>query len=112
MGKLWISWMSSDQHEYTKGGNMKKPSLSLISSWLQTAWDEIPIDMVKKSFLKTGISNKMDGSEDDELWLEAEEEESEDEDKAPNWATDEKMTQEEWEKLFGSSDDDESFEGF
>ena len=68
--------------------------------------------MVKKSFLKTGISNKMDGSEDDELWLKAEEEKSEDEDEAPNWATDEKMTQEEWEKLFESSDDDKSLDGF
>ena len=27
-----------------------------------------PCDMVKKSFLKTGISNSMDGTEDDNLW--------------------------------------------
>ena len=36
--------------------------------WVREAWDEIPCDMVKKSFLKCGITNQMDGSEDDCLY--------------------------------------------
>ena len=31
-------------------------------------WEDIPEDMVKKSCLKTSISNYLDGTEDDELW--------------------------------------------
>lgn len=70
MRQKWMDWMASGQQQMTKGGNLKRPSLSLVTSWVKSAWDEIPSEMVVKSFLKTGISNKMDGTEDDELWNE------------------------------------------
>ena len=54
--------------ENGKGGNIKKPSISLVLSWVTSVWEDIPEDMVKKSFLKTGISNDLDGTEDDKLW--------------------------------------------
>ena len=104
--------------ELTKGGNLKKPSISLVTSWVKSAWDEIPAEMVVKSFLKTGISNSMDGTQDDELWTESQEDDSEEDDTEEDdtylagWDTDEKITQEEWEDLFGKSDDEEEFEGF
>jgi len=34
---------------------------------VKSAWDDIPADIVKKSFLKTGIANALDGSGDDQL---------------------------------------------
>ena len=40
----------------------------------QGRWEDIPQEMVKKSLLKTGISNNLDGSEDDILQEESEEE--------------------------------------
>ena len=116
--KRWMTWMASDDKELTKGGNLKKPSISLVTSWVKSAWDEIPADMVVKSFLKTGISNSMDGTQDDELWTESQEDDSEEDDTEEDdtylagWDTDEKITQEEWEDLFGKSDDEEEFEGF
>ena len=116
--KRWMTWMASDDKELTKGGNLKKPSISLVTSWVKSAWDEIPAEMVVKSFLKTGISNSMDGTQDDELWTESQEDDSEEDDTEEDdtylagWDTDEKITQEEWEDLFGKSDDEEEFEGF
>ena len=50
---------------------------------------------MKKSFLKTAISNSMDGTEDDHLWQDS----------------GERIIIQEWEDLFGESDD-EDFEGF
>ena len=92
--------MASDDKELTKGGNLKKPSISLVTSRVKSAWDEIPAEMVVKSFLKTGISNSMDGTQDDEIWTETQEDEEDDTEEddtyLPGWDTDEKITQEEW----------------
>ncbi|CAM1322496.1 Uncharacterised protein r2_g3099 [Pycnogonum litorale] len=105
-------WMSTEEKELTKGGNLKKPGLSLVTSWVKTAWEDLPAEMVVKSFLKTGIANKMDGTEDDHLWQDEQEQEEDKEEATPAaWDTDEKLTQEEWEELFGKSDDEE-FDGF
>ena len=46
-------------HELTKGGNLKRSSLSMVTIWVKEAWESIPAEIVKKSFLKTGISNMM-----------------------------------------------------
>ena len=40
----------------------------MVTTWLKEAWEDIPAEMVKKSFLKTEITNSMDGTEDDRLW--------------------------------------------
>ena len=68
----------------------------------------IPAEMVKKSFLKTGISNSMDVTEYDHLWQDLGESLSSEEEPEETWDTDE---QQEWGDLFGESDD-EDFEGF
>ena len=63
-----MGWICTDDNEFTKGGNLQRPSLSMVTSWVKEAWKDIPAEMVKKSFLKTGISNSMDVTEDDHLW--------------------------------------------
>lgn len=110
----WITWMKSDDKELTAKGNLKKPGLSLVTSWVKTSWEDIPKEMIIKSFLKTGISNKMDGTEDDLLWnSDSEESEETGETDVPaNWDTDETLTREEWEQLFSVSDDESDFEAF
>ena len=42
-----------------------------------TAWNKIDIEIIKKSFKKCGISNALDGTEDDMLWQEPESQELE-----------------------------------
>ena len=56
MRQKWMAWMCTDDKELTKGGNLKRPRLSMVITWIKGAWEDIPAEMVKKSFLKTGIS--------------------------------------------------------
>ena len=43
-------------------------STSHLNKWVKEAWSEIALDIVVRSFKKCGISNAMDGTEDDMLW--------------------------------------------
>ena len=55
-------WMGLDvyrRHEMSKGGNLKRSSPSMVTTWVNEAWENIPAEMMKKSFPKTGISNMM-----------------------------------------------------
>ena len=47
---------------------MKIPSRQNVIDWMSTAWDSIDADIIIRSFLRCGISNAVDGSEDDEIW--------------------------------------------
>ena len=61
--------------------------------------------MRSQSFLKTGISNRMDGTEDDLLWDSKSGSEEEVESDVPaDWDTDLDITQTEIEQLFDESD--------
>ena len=75
------------------------------------------VHVVRNSFLKTGISNHLDRSEDNYLWNKCGKEEGEKEDVdeyiLPLRDTDKDVPQEQWEELFVNSDEDENdFEGF
>ena len=63
-----MAGMCTNDKELTKGGNLKRPSQSMVTAWVREAWEYIPAEMVKKSFMKTGISNSMDETVDDHLW--------------------------------------------
>jgi hypothetical protein len=109
--------MASDNVEKTSGGNLKKPSLATVTGWVKDAWKAIPDSMISRAFLKTGISNHLDGTQDDILWeedlLQTSDQESEDDDDQAGWDTD-VLTEAEYLLLFGESDDDDEpdFEGF
>lgn len=38
------------------------------TSWIAAAWDDIPAELVVKSFRKCCISNALDGTDDHALW--------------------------------------------
>ena len=62
---LWSEWIAGDtDHEFTKGGNLKKPSISLWCQWVLKVWERIDTAIVRKSFKKCCISNALDGTED------------------------------------------------
>ena len=58
------------EHTFTKGGNMRKVDMPTICQWIVDAWKELPIKTVVKGFKKCSISNILDGTEDDILWME------------------------------------------
>ena len=47
-----------------KEGNRRAPSKIVMLKWVKQAWDAISPDIIRKSFKKCGISNTIDGSED------------------------------------------------
>ena len=67
--------------------------------------------MVERSFKKCGISNALDGTEDDLVW-EEEEDSSQVEEEPDCDVHDDRITPEQWQELFGESDDEEEFHGF
>ena len=51
--------------EYTLSERIKKPSYSLVTNWVKDSWDTIDPNMIKQLFKCCGISNDINGLEDD-----------------------------------------------
>ena len=96
------------------GRKCEEPSLTTLTCWVLEAWRGLPEEMVTQSFKKCGISNSINGTEDDILWEEEAnpEQESEDDESEDKDVYDDKLTEEQWRSLFGESDDEDEFEGF
>ena len=92
----------------TPEGNAKAPSLVLDE------WRGLPEEMVARSFKKCGISNSIDGTEDDILWEEDAnpEQESENGDSEDKDVYDTQLTEEKWQSLFRESDDQDDLGDF
>lgn len=75
--KHWEQWMTSGQHSYTKGGNMRKASYEEVAKWVSEAWKEIPLSIIQSGFSRANIistpeNGKPDESSSDESGEEAE----------------------------------------
>ena len=68
--RKYLAWMTSGPFEFTPAGKKKAPSRNLVLRWIKEAWAEIPQEMVIKSFKTCGISNALDGTEDDVVYSE------------------------------------------
>ena len=66
--RQYLSWMTTGPFEFTPAGKKKAPSRNLVLKWVKQSWAEIPAEMVRKSFKTCGISNALDGTEDDEVY--------------------------------------------
>ena len=66
----YLAWMISGPFDDTPDGKKKAPSRNLVLHWVHEAWRKIPVEMVAKSFKTCGISNSLDGTEEDELYTE------------------------------------------
>ena len=92
----------------------------MICNWIKEAWEEIPEELIRKSFLKCSITNSMDGTEDDILWQD--EEDAADDKQLPeddgellyadrNEVAAAKIDEASYMELFGDSDVESEFEG-
>ena len=110
-----MQWMINGEKTFTSAGNMRAASLTIVCEWVKDTWQNIPSEMVVRSFKKCGISNAMDGTEDDMLWEDGEIARVDDNDEAaveePD-IYDNRLTAEQHLELFGESDDEEEFLGF
>ena len=67
VSRVYEDWMANGNKEKTPSGKVRRPFLELMCSWIIQSWTLITRDIISKSFKKTGISNALDGSEDDIL---------------------------------------------
>ena len=105
--------MIEGQKSFTPTGNMRAASLPTLCLWVLDSWRSLPVEMVARSFKKCSISNSMDGTEDEILWEETEDISTtpvDDKDEDEGVYADH-LIPEEWQNLFGDSDD-ENFAGF
>ena len=73
MPRKWQEWMLSGEHTLTASGRKRKVELDVICTWIKEAWDKIPQQLIRKSFLKCSIMNALDGSKGNFLWQDEEE---------------------------------------
>lgn len=119
MRHKWNTWMVEGTKHLTKQGNLKRPELTTVCQWVVDSWNEIPSDMVMRSFLKCGISNSLDGMQDDELFSEFIGDHQESACESEDLTTseydagiyDDCVSESQFNQLFGESDD-EDFDGF
>lgn len=60
-------WMMMGDHEKTKAGNLKAPPMEVYLQWIVDAWKALPKNLIEKSFKTCGITNDMNGLEDDQI---------------------------------------------
>ena len=61
--RKYLAWMTLGPFEFTPAWKKKASSRNLVLWWIKEVWAEIP--KVIKSFKTCGISNALDGTEDD-----------------------------------------------
>ena len=106
--------MINGPRETTQKGNLKRPSLSTVCEWVVKSWSEIPAEIVAKSFLKCGISNSMDGTDNDFLFedFSIEKCDAESCDSDASFVYGDGLSDEQISELFRSDDEESDFEGF
>jgi hypothetical protein len=58
--------MATGEHEFTTR-KIKQPDIEQLCEWIRETWACISPALIEKSFKNCGISNKLDGTEDDYL---------------------------------------------
>nr|XP_032822228.1 pogo transposable element with KRAB domain [Petromyzon marinus] len=66
----WAAWMRRENPAVTASGKVKRAGVPEVCAFVKEAWDEISSEVIVKGFLKAGISNALDGSQDEELFSE------------------------------------------
>jgi hypothetical protein len=59
--------MMYGERETTRGGNPRPPPVETYLQWIWDAWDSLPKELIEASFKTCGITNAIDGSEDDSI---------------------------------------------
>ena len=67
MRRKYLNWMMTGPFKFTPAGKKKALSRSLVLRWVKQLWEEIPEEMVRRSFKTCRISNVLNGTEDDAI---------------------------------------------
>ena len=64
--------MQSAGNDFTPTGRVKEASIDQVCDWILRSWKGDKKEVVVKSFKKCGISNAVDGTENDEIYQDEE----------------------------------------
>ena len=76
--ELYDEWLFNGPVSTTKAGNRRPPEKTLVLRWIKEAWGKVTPEIIRKSFLKTGIANSLDGTQDDLLFAASDDSDDED----------------------------------
>ncbi|GBC08015.1 hypothetical protein RclHR1_07860009 [Rhizophagus clarus] len=69
----WYHWMNNGGAGYTPAGNLRRAKISEVCGWVKRSWNNVSEEIIIRAFKKCGISNALDGTEDDEIYREIDE---------------------------------------
>ena len=72
--EITSAWMVNSPFTYTPSRKKQAPSKEIVLRWIDQAWRQIPVDLTMRSVMSCGISNALDGTENDAVWDDKEEE--------------------------------------
>ena len=64
-GKEQWQYFTSAGAMKTKSGNFSMPSILTVCGWIRRALDRVKPELIRRAFLKAGVTNALDGTEDD-----------------------------------------------
>ena len=65
---IYDSWLADPAgHQYTRGGNLKHLSRTLLCQWVKSSWEAAPTQMVKDSFITCTITTSTNGNDDNRI---------------------------------------------
>lgn len=65
--QFYNDWMVHGEKSFTKGNNMRAPTIDDYLQWVVDAWEQLPKQLIVDSFKGCGLTTALDGSEDDEI---------------------------------------------
>ena len=69
MRSCYETWLAEPAcNKYTRGGNSKPLSRSLLCKWVKSCWESVPTEMAKESFLSCAITTSTDSSDDHNIY--------------------------------------------
>jgi len=71
MHEEWEKGTEEPTHHVTPAWKVQWPSISNVCKWVKNTWQRVKSETIVKSLKKSGISNALDGSEDDLLYGES-----------------------------------------
>ncbi|EFO94061.1 hypothetical protein CRE_27869 [Caenorhabditis remanei] len=60
-------WMMHAEKSYTASGNMRSPPMDIYLQWIVSAWNDLPRELIEKSFTGCGLNNALDGTDDTKI---------------------------------------------
>ena len=66
----WAKGIEAPTRHVTPAGGVKRPLIFNVCEWVKNSWQQVKSETIVKSLKECGISNALDGSEDDILYEE------------------------------------------